>query len=112
MGDDTITLELTIKKSDLGMFGQPQQAIPCSGASQESDPITAIIELISAPRGTYDHEAGESYVLCPRLKEIYDNSSRLMCYEGEPVEKWDIHNKDLLKNMRPCPYYHPAKKNR
>jgi hypothetical protein len=101
MADEIITLEITVRKSDLTGLFKNHSTISCFGASGTGEPVQGIVDLVKAPR---PHDIGESYVLCPRLREIYDGSIRLMCYEGEQVEQWNIYDKAMLEHMKPCPY--------
>ena len=95
--------KVEIDDSDLAKLLRPTvQTIQCKGVSCNSEPINALVEMIAAPRSSM--YSGESYVLCPRLKEFHEGgSSYLGCYEG-PSGEYDKFNKANLKVMV-CPYH-------
>ena len=96
----------------------------CKGASGDASETPAFLELVKAPRSTYD--CSESYVLCPRLRPLFTSHKEFRCYEGElklgtqaelrgsdqerqkQYEEGQKRYKEQLEKSLPCPYFNPA----
>lgn len=102
MAEDKIKLEITVNKSDIRNLILHQHKISCKGATHTSEPIDAIVQLEIPPRS---HVKGESYVLCPRLRQI---SNEIGCYERSITMVNTVRGEITKEDLYPCPYFRPA----
>jgi len=81
---------------------KPTHDFPCSGATGDSSPITAFIQINEMPK--VGEKSGHTEVLCPRLQEYWHY---VKCYEADPASiptDFDQEFQDNFKNLPKCPY--------